>query len=87
MNLCGCGPRRDNMTSARIRAIRFFSRETPPEFAKTLGIDVSRMCLLETGKISASKFDVGLLLKQENVLELRGITKQQLDEREELYGL
>lgn len=73
------------MTSARIRAIRFFSQETPAEFAETVGIKVNRICLMEAGKISASKFDVITLLKQESLLELRGITRQQLAEREELY--
>ncbi len=74
------------MTSARIRAIRFYSRETPLEFAETLGIEVSRLCLLEAGKISASKFDVNALLAQERVLELRETTRQEIAEREVLYG-
>lgn len=74
------------MTSARIRAIRFYSKDTPQEFSQAVGIPVTRICLMEAGKIEPDILEVEKLLKQENVLELRGITREQINEREELYG-
>lgn len=74
------------MTSARIRAIRFFSRSTPIEFAEETGIKCNRLCLMEAGKITPSQPDIDSLLEQENILLLRGTTLEQINEREDLYS-
>jgi predicted transcriptional regulator len=73
------------MTSSRIRAIRFFLRDTPQEFSQAVGIPVGKICLMEAGKIEPSISEVEKILKQENILGLRGVTHEMINEREDLY--
>jgi DNA-binding transcriptional regulator YiaG len=87
MNYCGCLPRRRIMTSTRIRAIRFFSRDSPQEFSQELGIPVIRICFMEAGNVEPDNSEIEKLMKQENILNLQGITYEMINEREDLYSL
>lgn len=73
------------MTASRIKAIRFFSRDTPQEFSREVGIPVMGICLMEAGNVEPNISEVELLLIQENVLQLKGITHEMINEREDLY--
>lgn len=75
------------MTASRIKAIRFFSRDTPQEFSQEVGIPVNRICLMEKGYAEPSISEVETLLNQENILQLKGITHEMINKREDLYSL
>ncbi len=73
------------MTPARIKAIRFFFKETPTEFAERLIVAPLDVAFWETGQKKPSKDDLINLAWFENVLNLRGVTTEIINEREDLY--
>lgn len=73
------------MTPARIRAIRFFLKETPYQFAVRLGCDVMDVALMEKGNKKPSDDILLRLAELERILELRGIKTKTIEERENSY--
>jgi transcriptional regulator with XRE-family HTH domain len=73
------------VTSSRIKAIRFFLKETPHEFAQRIRCDPYFLALLENGNIQPDT-DIRLrLARSEDVLRLQGITTETIDRKEKQY--
>lgn len=71
------------MTPARIRAIRFYLKETPTEFAERLIVAPMDVALWEMGKKEPNKDDLTHIARAENVLNLRGVTTEMINEKED----
>ncbi len=74
------------MTSARIKAIRFFLKETPMEFANRINAHVMDTVLWESGHKEPDGVELDALVKAELTLNLKGITTEKIDEREDRYN-
>lgn len=71
------------MTPGRIKAIRWFLKETPTEFAERLIVAPLDVAFWEAGKKEPNKDDLMHIARAENVLNLRGVTREMIDERED----
>lgn len=73
------------MTAARIKAIRFFLKATPYEFALHTGISMNDIVVMEAGLLKPSETQKKAFEALEYNLSLHGITTEQINEKEDLY--
>lgn len=74
------------MTANRVKAIRFFFKDTPYEFSIRSGIYIGDLSMIEKNLQEPTQDEIDIFKDLERRLALKGVTTEKLDTREGMYA-